>query len=131
MVEGYANQGIMVVLAGAEADREADIGYLENILKAAQLTPMSEKVALVQLLPEGSLPLAALLSERQCHTALLFGLPPARAGIRAALSPYAPTRIGGLNLLWCHQLSEIRADRARGDNAKASALWQALKVMFL
>lgn len=130
-LEGRANQGVMVIMAGEAKEIEPDKAYLTNILKAAQLTPIEEKVAFLAVSPHQSIPLVQLMQAAQCHTALIFGLPPAQAGLQAALQPYVATRLAGYTFLWSHSPATISADRARNDNTKAGALWQALKTLFL
>ncbi|MCB0636697.1 MAG: hypothetical protein KDC54_08770 [Lewinella sp.] len=127
-IKGRGLSGLLVVVAAEEADREGSLDFLESILQAVELTPLSERVHLLQLNPEDQLPVIPLCREKGVDKVLLFGLPPAQAGLQARWPAYTFARLSGVRLLWAHPLEQIKAERQAGDSRKAAALWKALKT---
>ena len=128
--KGRGKAGILVLVPTTDT-LEEDEAFLSNILNAAQLTPLEEKVYLLVCAAGQRLALAQLCREYQVHTVFIFGYPLPLLGIQAALPWYHFLRIGELSLLQAHPLHVIREERAKNKNEKAGALWKALKAKYL
>ena len=127
---GNGTQGILIVVSETELLAK-DQEFLENVLAAAKLTPIAEKVILLHCQPEESVDLSSFCRQHDLHTVFIFGHALPLLGIRAQLSWYEFTRLGELSLLRAHALSNIRQDRQQQKNEKAGALWKALKAKYL
>ena len=128
--QGEGKSGILVVHPSPTLP-DQDRDFLAGILKAIDLTPLEEHVFILNC-PEGThRPLSRLYREHDLRHVFIFGVDPARLGIRAQLPTYEFTRLGEMSFLLAHPLPVIRAERAAKKNEKAGALWQALKAKFL
>ncbi|RME97448.1 MAG: hypothetical protein D6772_10400 [Bacteroidetes bacterium] len=130
-IQGAGHRKVLVVLHGPAAADEANIDFLENILKAAQLTPTTEQIYRLDL-PKGvDFALAPCCRVLNIRDVLMFGDCRAQLGIRAQLPPYTFTRIGEVHYLLAQELDQLRAEREQGRKQHAGALWQALKNRYL
>jgi hypothetical protein len=130
-LQGSGQRGILIVLAASAAQEEANLHFLENILKAAQLSPAAVNTYRLDLEPGNTLTLAACCREHHISDVILFGDWCTQLGIRAKLPAYHFTRLGEVYYLLAHDLEQLRTEREQGQSKHAGALWQALKTRYL
>lgn len=128
--QGTGKSGILVVYDQAELPSE-DKTFLENILKAVNLSPIEEHVYLLACPTGKHWPLSRICRNHGIHTIFIFGVDLSQVGIRAQVPPYTFTRLGDLSLLRTDALKTIRQEREQNKNEKAGLLWQALKAKYL
>jgi hypothetical protein len=128
--QGFGKSGILVIHDQSELPEE-DKTFLENILKAVNLSPVEEHVFLLGCPAGTHWPLSSICRDNAIHTVYVFGTPLAQVGIRAQVPLYSFTRLGDLSLLRADALRTIRQEREQNKNEKAGLLWQALKVKYL
>lgn len=128
-IEGVPPFKILIVNA-LSAQEASDREFLARVLGAVQLN-LNLEIALLEVHPEEHPPLAALIGHTGAASVLCFGVEPERLGIRAGITPYTPTLLAGCHYLFADSLSLIRETREKGDNKRASALWSAMKQLYL
>lgn len=128
--QGLGKSGILVIYDQADLPAEDQI-FLENILKAVNLSPIAEHVFLLACPTSIHWPLSRICRDHAIHTVFIFGAPATQLGIRAQLPLYSFTRLGDLSLLRADALKVIRQEREQNKNEKAGLLWQALKAKYL
>ncbi len=131
-IEGQGQGKILILAYIPQQDKNEDYAFLENVLKAVNLTPLEDKIHLLQSANDKiNLSLSRLATKMDSKHILIFGLNLKNLGVRADIPKYQFLKLNKLNILLCDSIGLIREERAAKKNQKAAALWQALKTQFL
>jgi hypothetical protein len=121
-----ANAKQLLLLFDAGDKVEELQSFLAKILQAIQLDLLRDALQL-RLLPHESLQLAAVLHNRNCHVAIIFGHPLSQLGLHLELPLYYPTLHQGITYLLTDPLLDIQQERQNGGKKMSGALWSALR----
>ncbi|MFN8354722.1 MAG: hypothetical protein U0Y10_09760 [Spirosomataceae bacterium] len=103
---------------------ESDADFLEKVLKAVNLT--SAEVDFINIdKVDKQADFKDMLSAKQVHHFLTFGVPLKRLKLEILLVPYQIKQVEGINFLYADPLATIQQDVA-----KKKALWVCLKKLF-
>lgn len=131
-IEGKGLSGVLILAFFPEQSKEEDYAFLENVLKAANLTPFEEKIFLLHTKNQNlSLSLSSIAKKANVKHLIIFGLNLPNLGISAQLPLYQFVEINDLKMMFSDPVFVIRKDRENKKNQRAAALWQALKTQFL
>lgn len=131
-IKGKGTASVLIITHFPEQSKAEDFTFMVNVLKAANLTPVEDKIFHLQAQKENiDISLANIIRQLDVKNVLIFGLKPEHLGIRASLTPYQFVELSNKYILWGHSIATIREERAAKKNQKAAALWQALKGRFL
>lgn len=129
---GQGNSHILIISHSELANKQADKDFIENVFKAAKLSPLETHATLANSDKKDSALAAIQLAKAvDAHTIIIFGNDLKALGIQAQLPAYQFIELNKMNLLWVHSIQTIREERAANKNEKAAALWQALKQKFV
>ena len=118
----------MVVYApGKNPDANKD--YLGKILNAVGIN-LEEDTFYLAAMADENLNWAGIKKRFPVKYCLVFGLDPAKAGIRLVLDLNRPKIYQGIGYLCTESLEKIRLEREAGDNRSAGILWKALLELF-
>lgn len=127
-VKGQGGKNLLVVyVPGKEPDANKD--YLAKILHAVGIR-LEEDAFYLAAKPDENLNWAGIKKQFPIKYCLLFGIDPAKAGIRLVLGSYRPKIYQGIGYLCAESLEKIRLEREAGDNRAAGILWKALLELF-
>lgn len=131
-VIGKGDASVLILTLFPKESKAEDQSFMENVLKAANLTPLEDKIFHLHIINEHiNLSLSHIAQRLNVKSVIIFGLKLEQLGIRAQLAPYQFVHINKLHIMWAHSITMIREDRAAKKNQKAAALWQALKGQYL
>ena len=131
-IKGKGTASVLIITHFPEESKEEDFTFMANVLKAANLTPIDDKIFHLQVQKQDvDISLANIIRQLDVKNILIFGFKPQHLGIRAHLTPYQFVELNNKHILWGHSITTIREERAAKKNQKAAALWQALKGRFL
>ena len=130
-IEGQGRSGIFVLYT-IESDGLSEQEYLSAILKPEPLSlDLQKDTFFLALQTNEAFSIAAIMQKYDPKYILLFGCDPKEGGIRLQLTNYQPITFQGKHFLSADSLHQIRSDREKNDNRRASALWTALKQIFV
>ena len=122
---GKNNRKILLSVSSATWHDPDSKALVHNILKALDWDP-EEDVLLFIRHRERPFSLVQLMREHACRAAVVFGMEPVPAGIRAACRKYHPLRIGGFVFLFADNVGALLSPGAR---PLKKALWDGLQKL--
>lgn len=127
--KGDNEKELVIVWESAEESAEME-AFLAKVLSAIQFK-LNKDSLLVRLTPGENISSISLRQKHSVRFLISFGLAPRRLGLHFEHQLYQSFQHQGITYLFVDDLKVIFNERQEGGKQKSSALWKALKYIFL
>lgn len=129
-MSGEGATGVWIIARTSKDEEEEQRTFLKRVLSAAQLDLQRDAYTIFKY-DDVPLSLRWVRRGRDLKVVLAFGVSAKELGLQLHYRPYEPLSLPGQTYIFADRLSDIQAERAGGNKAKAAALWKVLQTVFL